>query len=86
MPTHEMVIQCNPFVANPPIFEIVGEPSPNPPLVDAPARGIPLNLTPVQTAQQQIVSSVLKESLLVINKSATMTLTVANSVVKLTGL
>ena len=32
---HEMVIQCNPFVANPPIFEIVGDPSP-PPLVDAP--------------------------------------------------
>ena len=31
-----MVIQCNPFVANPPIFEIVGDPSPNPPLVDAP--------------------------------------------------
>ena len=33
-----MVIQCNPFVATPPIFEIVGDPSPNPPpLVDAPA-------------------------------------------------
>ena len=32
-----MVIQCNPFVANPPpIFEIVGDPSPTPPLVDAP--------------------------------------------------
>ena len=32
-----MVIQCNPFVATPPIFEIVGDPSPNPPpLVDAP--------------------------------------------------
>ena len=27
-----MVIQCNPFVANPPIFEIVGDPSPNPPI------------------------------------------------------
>jgi len=26
------VIQCNPFVANPPIFEIVGDPSPNPPI------------------------------------------------------
>ena len=27
-----MVIQCNHFVANPPIFEIVGDPSPNPPI------------------------------------------------------
>jgi len=35
-----MVIQCNPFVANPPpIFEIVGDPSPNPPISRRPCVG-----------------------------------------------
>jgi len=34
-----MVIQCNPFVANPPIFEIVGDPSPNPPISRRPWKG-----------------------------------------------
>jgi len=34
-----MVIQCNPFVANPPIFEIVGDPSPNPPISRRPCTG-----------------------------------------------
>jgi len=34
-----MVIQCNPFVANPPIFEIVGDPSPNPHISRRPCEG-----------------------------------------------
>jgi len=57
-----MVIQCNPFVANPPIFEIVGDPSPNPPpLVDAPGGGWTDRQTDGQTVMGGSTTTGLKK-------------------------
>ena len=58
-----MVIQCNPFVANPPIFEIVGDPSPNPPISRRPCRSPTLRNGVTVTLGNEKADAAAKSSL-----------------------